>query len=236
MAIVAAPVEEAEAPQANLHQRILAVAAEIGQIKATGKTAQGAPTLSIEDVEDALRELLSKHGVDVDYSFRKTPRIVGQEGREGKVTIWQVDLEVRCINVDDPGDHSVSRISDIGTSPSAAVSFALKRYYRARFHLADAEDEKRSVSLDRSGFQPVPRQRTGYVRNGAGVPSDIVAVNEALPENVRWFPKKIEASLKSRGVAATRAALMDDHFSAYGHHDHVPAEWRGQDEVEPTDY
>lgn len=127
----------------TVYQRLAQVSAEVG-VKATGKTAQGTPTLSIADVEDALRPLLAKHGLVTGYHWNAPPLIVGTEG---KLTLWQADLTVWVATVDGAGDRLEDRVFDIGSSPSAAVSFALKRYYRALFHLADAEDETRSAPI-----------------------------------------------------------------------------------------
>lgn len=126
----------------NLYQRLAAITGAVGSIRATGRTAQQQPTISIADVEDALRGLLAEHGVVTGYRWNTLPTIV-HAGE--KVTTWQADLTVWLVNADKPDDAREDRITDIGTSPSAAVSFALKRYYRALFHLADESDEGADV-------------------------------------------------------------------------------------------
>jgi hypothetical protein len=140
----------------NLYQRLARIAADVGRIKATGKTQQNQPTLSIVDVEDALRERIAAHGVVTGYHWNTPPTIVGEiKGEKGTVTLWQADLTVWFVNADSPADMREDRVFDIGTSPSAAVSFALKRLYRALFHLADTEDETRSARV-----QPPVRKPT----------------------------------------------------------------------------
>ena len=134
----------AAAPAAtrNLYQRLASVTAGV-KVRATGRTAQGQRTISIKDAEDALGDLMAEHGVVSGYHWNARPEVVGQEG---KVSTWLADITVWMVNADDREDRLEDHLYDVGSSPSAAVSFALKRYYRAVFHLADESDENRSVS------------------------------------------------------------------------------------------
>ena len=118
----------------NLYQRLSAITAEIKAISPTGKTAFKTPALSIADVEDALRELLAKHGIVTGYTFLSKPEVV-------TTNMWMVNLRVFFFNADKPDDKMECDVFDIGNSPSGAVSFALKRLFRAVFHLADADEE-----------------------------------------------------------------------------------------------
>jgi hypothetical protein len=145
----------------NLYQRLAAIAGEVAPIKATGKTAQGQPALSIVDVEDALRSLFIKHGIVSGYHWNSLPIPIERTGRSGNYTEWQADLTLWLMNPDDPKDTREDRVCDIGSSPSAAVSFALKRYWRALFHLADESDESPSIKpaiapVVKSAFPPDP--------------------------------------------------------------------------------
>lgn len=152
----------------NLYQRLASIAGEVKGIKATGRTAQNMgnqSTLSISDIEDALRPLMAKHGVVVRHSWNAEPKVVEQSERGFKV--YQVDLTIRAINADDPADAVEDRVIDFASSPSGGVSFALKRYYRALFHLADDEESpqagvaERPSSALRGGSAPAPRAPQG---------------------------------------------------------------------------
>jgi ribosomal protein S27AE len=151
----------------NLYQRLTAITAEV-QVKATGRTAQGRSTISIADTEDAIGDLMAEHGVVAGFRWNAKPEVVGQEG---KVSIWMADITAWMVNADDPRDQREEPLFDVGTSPSAAVSFALKRYYRALFHLATEEDESRSVG---HGDRPPPA--------GAGAPP----ASDARGPRVDW--------------------------------------------------
>ena len=118
----------------NLYQKLAAIAGEVGTVKATGKTQYGDPAISIADVEDALRSLFAKHGVVSFYDWNEAPITIDKG-------LLQVDLKLSLINADDPTNWREFRLIDWGSTPSAAVSFALKRFFRALFHLADASDE-----------------------------------------------------------------------------------------------
>lgn len=159
----------------NLYQRLNKVAAEVA-VRATGKTAQGQRTMSISDVEEALSDLLSSHGVVTGYSFNSKPEIVSQVGNS---SLWLADLTVWMVNADDPEDKRTDIAFDVGTSPSAAVSFALKRFYRALFHLADEEDEKRSTPGSHGGQQAPRPAVTGKMSTAEQ--SRIARLNETLP-------------------------------------------------------
>ena len=138
----------------NLYQRLADVGREVA-IKVTGKTAQGTATMSITDVERGLGDLLSEHGVVTGYGFNEPPVYLA----DTKPALWQADITIWLSNADDPADCRQDRAIDVGTSPSAAVSFALKRYYRALFHLADEGDEKREVGQRREPAAAQTRQR-----------------------------------------------------------------------------
>ena len=133
----------------NLYQKLAAIADEVS-VKATGRTAQGQQTISIKDTEDAIGELTAKHGVVTGYRWNARPEVVAQEGR---LSIWLCDITAWLVNADDPSDIREAQLFDVGSSPSAAVSFALKRYYRALFHLAAEEDETRAVGGGRERRQ-----------------------------------------------------------------------------------
>lgn len=200
----------------NLHQRIAAITAAV-QVKATGKTAHGQQTISITDVEDALGELTAMHGVVTDYRWNEAPTVIGNEG---KMSLWLAHITASLVNADTPTDHIEAELYDVGTSPSAAVSFALKRYYRALFHLATEEDENRSVNRG----SPPQGQQTGGKRQDQQRPpatppatakptltveqrAELSALNDALPEDLRLTPEGKKA-LIAEGFEAAKEALL----------------------------
>lgn len=153
MATASAPLQVSTVPADPLtvEQRLGEIQKAVDHIKATGKTAQGRPTLSITDIEDALGDLFAVHGVLTPYTYTVDPII---HWPESKMPLWQVDITLRMISADSKNDYIECRLIDVGGSPSAAVSFALKRFYRALFHLSDEQDERREVM--RSAPAPAP--------------------------------------------------------------------------------
>lgn len=188
----------------NLYQRIAAITAAV-QVKATGKTAHGQQTISITDVEGALGELTAMHGVVTDYRWNEAPTVIGNEG---KMSLWLAHITARVVNADNHDDRIEAELFDVGTSPSAAVSFALKRYYRAMYHLATEEDEKRSVS----GSQPQAQQRSTTTATAKPTltteqRAELTALNDALPEDLRLTAEGKKA-LIAEGFEAARDALL----------------------------
>lgn len=140
MTATAAPAVQ----QTTLGQRIAAVAGEAAQeqIKATGKTEFGGRALSIADVDELLGPLMAKHGVISDYEFRRTPRVLYEQPtrNEGILRIWRVDIDGIIWDAAS-GEERRRRLHDIGSSPSGAVSFALKRWHRALFKIVEDDDQ-----------------------------------------------------------------------------------------------
>ena len=125
-------------PPRNLAERILAVTRDV-KVTVTGKTAQGQETMSIADVDSALGDACAAHGVLTgDYTFNEIPVLLP----DTRPALWQADITNRTSNAANPEEFRDVRLIDVGTSPSAAVSFALKRYYRALFHLSREEDRE----------------------------------------------------------------------------------------------
>lgn len=200
----------------SLHQRLAEIAGKVGAIKATGKTPQGVKALSIANVEDALRPLFIEHRVLTGFRWNDKPMPLERvsikvnektgEVRESKYYEWLADLTVWMVNADDGTDRIEDRICDIGSSPSAAVSFSLKRYFRALFHLADEEDENRPGQPTRKPVQ-VTRPTPPVKSSGAGADAATRpgAANEAQAPPPASAPDSSPAVL---GTAATRATLM----------------------------
>jgi hypothetical protein len=199
----------AAVPPANLYQRIAAIAGAVS-VRATGRTAQGQRTISIADAEDALGDLMAEHGVVSGFRWNARPEVVGQEG---KVSTWLADITVWLVNADAPDDRLEQPLYDVGSSPSAAVSFALKRFYRALFHLASEEDENRSVAgAARAQAQPrATAQQQPAVTTKPAVTTEqraeLKALDDALPEDLRLSAEGKKA-LVAEGFEAAKEALL----------------------------
>lgn len=144
-------MSDSESPKAsgsarNLYQRVCDIKAEV-QVKWTGKTAQNqkeGAALSIADVDKALGDAMGTNGVYSTYTFLAEPRRL-ENGRD-----WRVFIRGYLVNADNPirrggeggesilgGDFDSADLYDDGSSISAAVSFALKRWQREVFKLAE---------------------------------------------------------------------------------------------------
>lgn len=131
-----------QAESRNLYQRMLAVMEEIGTLKPTGGDQFRNPAISIEDVENALRVALVKHRlVTLSDALPGSLERYEEETKSGKQTLWGQTVLVTFINPDKPEEREAVHSIDIGGNPSAAVSFALKRCYKAHFHIGETEDE-----------------------------------------------------------------------------------------------
>jgi hypothetical protein len=147
-----APADAAVAPPVrNLHQRLAAVAKQVGSLAPSGKDQYGKEALSIYDVEEAVRAPLAEAGVITRWSY------VSLEPHE---KLWIAHLRVILANTDDPDDSTEDQWIDVGSNPMAATSFARKGYYKALFHLddkvSDAEKGDRAPSLGASRRTPAP--------------------------------------------------------------------------------
>jgi hypothetical protein len=129
----------------TLLQRLREIQREV-QVEITGTFSIGQntrrPALSIGDVDKALGPKFAEHGVVSDYTFSGQPILV--ESSQGK--LWMVSLLITLRNVDDEKDTIQATVYDIGSNISAAVSFALKRYYRALFKLVEDDDQTPEVT------------------------------------------------------------------------------------------
>lgn len=119
----------------NLYQRLLQVQAGVESVKVTGKTPQGKPVISIDDVEEAFGDLLLSAGVFTTYFWNGPGEIWVMPGKDGDYRLWSADITYVFINVDAPEERLEVRSWDIGSNPSAGVSAAIKRLLRGSFHL-----------------------------------------------------------------------------------------------------
>lgn len=174
----------------NLYQKLAAIGQEVGAIRVTGKTQHGQPAMSIQDVEEALGGLFVKHGIVSGYSWNAPPSLMA----DPKQTLWLADLTIWIRNADNLEEHREDRTCDVGSSPSAAVSFSLKRYFRALFHLADEDDETRSTNR--------PRERKVEIRG---------ATSEASPPPRAPSTTQIPPMIASRDALLMQVTILAKH-------------------------
>jgi hypothetical protein len=134
----------------TLGERISWITGQVAPIEATGQNRFSKAAMSVEDVEDALRPLFAEAGVVALWSC------TGHETSQDKEAAWLLNFRVAIYADDHPEDRIEADWFDVGSSPSAAESFAVKGFYRRLFHLASAEDEQR-----KAGAPPRRRQERG---------------------------------------------------------------------------
>lgn len=117
--------------------RLAEITGKVAPIVATGTNQfdRNKKAMSVQDVEEALRPLLAEAGVVTNWSVTNALQL--DSGQK----LWQLNFHVTVYSSDDAADKIESDWMDVGTSPTAAASFAVKGYYRRLFHLADADDE-----------------------------------------------------------------------------------------------
>ena len=137
----------------NIWQRLHGVMAEIGAVEKKGKADKsvgGYPFQKIDDVEDAMRKALVTHGVFAyicKFDNRKIEKTGGQSRGGNPEWYAEVDVTVRCVNIDKP-DETVELpgwgqgfdYSDKCTAK--AVAYALKMAYLSAFHLRGQPDNE----------------------------------------------------------------------------------------------
>jgi hypothetical protein len=127
------------APKLNVHQRIAAVSAAVGEITKGSKTQQGKAAMGIQDVEEALGAVMAEHGLVTEWSYIDV--CIRDEWRRGNESVFQARLKIEVVNADNPGDRISAEWTDVGSNPMAATSFTRKGYYKSLFHLAEKDDE-----------------------------------------------------------------------------------------------
>lgn len=201
-----------QAQKRNLHQRIQAVQGEIGRVPATGKNQFKSPAVSIEDVENELRPHLARYGIITRWTFEENGLQALSDGK-----LWMVRLLIEVVNADDPTDSWTDRWYDIGTTPLAATSFAVKGYYKRLFHIASAEDESgpRAQATGRRDEQRPPSspqagtQRSngaGQAQQGRNTPAENGAPGQGHKSSLQVTFEQI-VGLKGSGVDWRTAAL-----------------------------
>ena len=139
----------------TLHERVLAIATEVGKIHATGENQQKKAAVSVYDVENAIRELFAKEGILTRWSFVSMERYK-EPIKAGIMTMFSLTLRVKFVNALDPSDQFEDEWTDVGNSPAGAASFVRKGYYKALFHLAAEGDDKVPDYRDAGDSQEMP--------------------------------------------------------------------------------
>jgi hypothetical protein len=129
----------------TLLDRLAEAAQAIDKVKKTGHAAAnqgGGLAYSIEDLEGTVGGALADAGVVCGYTFNDL-RVIEERGESGANKLWLADLnyELRA-----PGDDMVvsHRLMDVGTSPSSAVGYCIKRWQRSFGHVTSDGDQQGS--------------------------------------------------------------------------------------------
>ncbi len=153
-------------PAWNLQERhaaIMRALAKVG-VGVTGKNRFKRPALSIEDVDLLLERLMGRYGVVSDYQYASpsegAPAVRAVElktrDEDGAYERWEVWVEsiIRDSRPADQREEERRLLFDVGSNPSAAISFALKRHKRELYHLGAVKEGNSDESGGRSGRRP----------------------------------------------------------------------------------
>lgn len=202
-------------PEPKLGTRIAWITRELKAIVATGNNQfdQSKKALSIQDVEEALRPLLGEHGVVINWSVKTAAQVD---------RLWRLDFHVTVFNAEDLDDKIEADWMDVGNSPSAAASFAVKGYYRRLFHLADEEDQQAIGAApprraQRQGAEsaalPQAAGDAGSETNGSSAPvsePEDLAILAGLASTLKapWDDRYLRQEIKAHGVSSVRQRLI----------------------------
>ena len=162
-----AAVAQKATEKPNIHQRLLAVAQDVGTLAKEGHSEQGYAFHQIDQIMAALRPHLIKHGVLITYSvlpgskveaikLDKTDRRTG-EVRELIQCVAECMTEITAWNVDDPADRLTCTawgqgLNNSDKAAAIAISYALKSWFLAVFSLRGQPDaESHSTQRRASG-------------------------------------------------------------------------------------
>jgi hypothetical protein len=170
-------VSETKERPGNVGDRISSITAAVKPIVATGNNQfdRDKKALSVMDIEEALRPLLAEFGVVVNWSITNAALLEPQK-------LWRLDFHVTVFASGDPDDKLEAEWMDIGTSPSAAASFAVKGYYRRLFHLAEAEDDLQTVTTVAAKKPATLRRYANEIKKTWGPEPQVAQGEEPLRE------------------------------------------------------
>jgi len=185
----------------SLAQRILAVTNDLGAVGKKGQMRGGGGNYGfhrIDDIEDALRGLLVRHGVAV-YPSIVDHAIECSVVRERAQYSTECTVDVTLVNADNPDDRQTLRgygqgldFSDKG--PGKAMSYAIKSLYLFLFHLKGQPDNEdhdiqrghQSVSNARSPGSGSPGSDNGNVASNGSL---VAEVNDLKRKYIQLFPQ-----------------------------------------------
>ncbi len=151
---------EAFDPAWNLQERHAAIMRSLARlgVSVTGSNRFRRPALSIEDVDVLLERLMGRYGVISDYEVVTSegwPRLVELKTREEEGVYERWELQVISVIRDTrpSGEREEERrtLFDVGSNPSAAISFALKRHKRELYHLGAVKEGVSDEGRERPG-------------------------------------------------------------------------------------
>lgn len=184
----------------NIHQRILAIMADIHYLCKGDKKVNGQYSFVAHDqVTEALQPLFVKHGV----TALATTATHKQEGNR-----TEVGIRVVYTNVDNPTDAVAVDFVAYGIDqgdkgPGKAVSYATKYAHLKTFHIATGDDPDKDATAK---FEP----------------TKCLEFDEALPEktNEKLMKKFLEHSAEAMGknvedVKREALARMDDFMRGF---------------------
>jgi hypothetical protein len=235
----------------SLGERLSWITGQLAPIEATGHNRFSKAALSVEDVEDALRPLFAEAGVVALWS------ITGWESSPDKEAAWLVKFHVTLMRAEEntplpdvmilPKDSTLTAIPqthtdrleadwfDVGSSPMAAQSFAVKGFYRRLFHLASAEDESKQAAGPakpknvreavkqiaqtygdpaQSVQEATPPHSPGDGTDPTPAPAELLSLGVSLKEP--WHEIYLKQELAKHGEAAVRRRLVMLHARDHG--------------------
>ncbi len=161
-------LERAALPDANIFQRLLAIAGDVdGRVDKTKNTEQNYEFLGIDAVLGATRQAFVKYGVHFGYLI--TEMRVREEMRATRydqklVTICEVDILVRFTNTDEPSEfaeyNSKGMAIDYQDKASAkSISYAIKTLFLQIFFLkGNPDNEADSITEPQRHGRSAPPQ------------------------------------------------------------------------------
>jgi hypothetical protein len=158
---------EAFDPDWNLQERHAAIMRSLAKlgVSVSGQNRFKRPALSIEDVDLILERLMGRYGVVSDYEVvvdDRFPRVVELKTREeeGVYERWEVAVTsiVRDTRPENRREVELRTLWDVGSNPSAAISFALKRHKRELYHLGAVKEGVSDEGRGGTGYRAPARR------------------------------------------------------------------------------
>ncbi len=109
------------------------------QMKKTSKAPQGgAKAFGIDEVDRVCGDVFGEWGIITLPSMPAgSLRRYSEPTKSGSMTMFEADVSLRLVSVDDPADFVEVSWSGAGVNPASAASVAVKEVLRHMFHLAE---------------------------------------------------------------------------------------------------